>query len=130
MKNLLLVEDSKLIAIAAERLLTKAGFTVTLAKDGEEALKRAREGLPEVILLDMMLPKLSGEQVLLELKSDSKTAHIPVVILSSLSQQNEEKLKEAGAAAYVEKAKLLEGGNPAKLAQLVEAVIRESKAKG
>ena len=120
--NVLLVEDSKLLKITGERLLTKAGFLVVTAQDGEEALKIVRASAPDVILLDMLLPKLGGQQVLQALKLDPVTAGIPVIILSSLSQKNEAMLIKAGAAAYFEKAKLLEDVNSGRLQQATTAV--------
>ena len=125
--NVLLVEDSKLLKIAGERMLTKAGFLVTTAQDGEEALRIARHNVPDLIVLDMLLPKLGGEQVLQALKGDPLTADIPVIILSSLSQQNEERLKEAGAIAYFEKANLIDGASSRKLHEAITNAVRESK---
>jgi CheY-like chemotaxis protein len=75
----------------------------------------------------MLLPKLGGQEVLQALKGDPLTAHIPVIILSSLSQQNEEKLKKAGAAGYFEKAKLIEDANSVKLHDAISNPVRESK---
>ena len=76
-----------------------------MAADGEEGLRIAREKTADVIVLDMMLPKLSGPQLLHALK-DPRTARIPVIVLSSLPQSNEAKLKSEGAAAYFEKSQL------------------------
>src|SRR3954463_6447721 len=98
--RVLLVEDSKFLRIANERALTKAGFRVSFAADGEEALRIAQAELPDVILLDMLLPKLSGPAVLRKLKESPATSSIPVIVLSALSQMNEEKLIQEGAAAY------------------------------
>jgi CheY-like chemotaxis protein len=125
--NVLLVEDSKSQQIALERSLTKAGFTVVIAQDGEEGLRIAGQALPDLILLDMLLPKLGGPQLLQSLKGDPLTAGIPVIILSSLSQQNEEKLKNAGAAAYFEKTKLIEDTNSRKLRDAISKAVLESK---
>jgi|SRR5450755_1327482 CheY-like chemotaxis protein len=125
--NVLLVEDSKFLKITAERLLTKAGFTVVTAQDGEEALRMVRASAPDIVLLDMLLPKLGGQQVLLALKQDPITAGIPVIILSSLSQQNEEKLKKAGATAYFEKAKLIDDVNSGKLNEAIEKAVNEAR---
>lgn len=74
--------------------------------DGEPALREAQEHMPDLILLDMLLPKLGGPEILRALKSDPLTARIPVVVLSSLSQKNEAKLKTDGATAYFQKSKL------------------------
>ncbi len=125
--NVLLVEDGKMLQIALERSLTKAGFTVVVAQDGEEGLRIACQTVPDLILLDMLLPKLGGQAVLQALKGDPVTADIPVIILSSFSQQNEEKLKKAGAAAYFEKTKLIEDTNSRKLHDAISTAVLESK---
>jgi CheY-like chemotaxis protein len=127
--NILLVEDSKMLKITAERLLSKAGFNVVTAQDGEEALRIVRENPPDIVLLDMLLPKLGGQQVLQALKADPATMAIPVIILSSLSQQNEERLKKAGASAYFEKAKLIDDTHSGKLVEAIEAAIARSKSQ-
>jgi two-component system, cell cycle response regulator DivK len=101
--KILLVEDSMAIRQENESVLHKAGYEVVCAKDGESALKLAREQQPDLILLDLILPKLSGPEVLDRLKKDAATANIPVVVLSSLTEKNRQKLIEAGAEDYVEK---------------------------
>jgi putative two-component system response regulator len=101
--KILLVEDNKLARMTGEWSLAKAGYCVISAKDGEEALELADRERPDVVLLDMMLPKLSGPEVLRALKCSPVTARIPVIILTGLSQKNEARLKGDGAAAFVEK---------------------------
>jgi CheY-like chemotaxis protein len=101
--KILLVEDNKLTRMVTERSLAKAGFCVVCAMDGEQALDRAANDSPDVVLLDMMLPKLSGPDVLRRLKSNPVTAKIPVIVLSGLSQKNQDRLVEEGATAFVEK---------------------------
>jgi CheY-like chemotaxis protein len=108
MQTVLVVEDSKLLRTNSERILKKAGYLVVTAVDGMEALTVTRESRPDLILLDMMLPKLDGPSVLQALKADPTTAQIPVVVVTGLSQRNEEKLLKAGAAAFVEKGSLLD----------------------
>jgi CheY-like chemotaxis protein len=112
MRTVLLVEDSKFLRAATEQTLKKAGYLVVTAVDGMEALTVARESLPDLILLDMMLPKLDGPSVLRALKADSVTSQIPVVVVTALSQKNEEKLMQDGAAAFLEKGLLLNSGEP------------------
>lgn len=119
MRTVLLVEDSKLIRLEREHLLKKAGYHVVIAVDGMEALSVTRKGLPDLILLDMMLPKLDGPAVLRALKADPLTAHIPVVVVSGLSRKNEEKLMSEGAAAFLEKGDLLTTSQP-----LLETIAR------
>ena len=121
--TLLLVEDSKLLRVANARVLTKAGYTVISAEDGEQALGLAQECLPDLILLDMLLPKLGGPQVLEALKKNPTTAHIPVIVLSSLSQSNEGRLKSDGAAAYFEKSRLESDPNWGRLIHKIESIL-------
>ena len=108
MPKVLLVEDSILVRKTTERALVKAGHQVMIAVDGEEALIIAAESHPDVILLDMMLPRLSGPEVLRSLKQNPVTATIPVIVLTSLSQKNETKLRNDGAAGFVEKGAFLD----------------------
>jgi twitching motility two-component system response regulator PilH len=105
-KSILLVEDSKLLRHANQRALMRAGYSVLAACDGEEALRMAREEFPDLILLDMLLPKLSGPDVLSALRGNPRTAEVPIIVLSGLSQRNESKLLQDGANAYFEKSKL------------------------
>lgn len=103
---MLLIDDSKFLRRANELSLAKAGHKIVTASDGEEGLRLASEKTPDIIVLDMMLPKLGGEQLLQLLKGDPLTAKIPVIVLCSLAQKNGEKLMSAGAAAYLEKSNL------------------------
>jgi CheY-like chemotaxis protein len=128
--RVLLVEDSKFLRISNERALAKAGYEVCTAADGEEALKVANEKLPDIILLDMMLPKISGPEVLKALKGNPATMDIPVIVLTSLSQKNEEKLIQEGAAAYFEKSTLELDKSSDRLAATIETVLgRVASAK-
>jgi len=123
--KVLLVEDSKFLRMANERALCRAGYEVSTAADGQEALQVANDKLPDIILLDMLLPKLSGPDVLRALKANPATMDIPVIVLSSLSQKNGEKLIQEGAAAYFEKStlELDKGSNP--LAATIETVLSQ-----
>ncbi len=125
--RLLLVEDSKFLRIANARALTKAGYFVICAGDGDEALKLASEERPDLILLDMMIPKLSGPNVMKALKDAPATRAIPIIVLSSLPQANAEKLVAAGAAAYFEKSSLEFDRTADKLTIAVEKVLNEIK---
>jgi CheY-like chemotaxis protein len=112
MQTVLVVEDSKLLRVQREHTLKKAGFLVVTAIDGIEALTVAREIHPDLILLDMLVPKLDGPSVLRALKADPATAQIPVVVVTGLSQKNAEKLMHDGAAAFLEKNQLLTNSEP------------------
>jgi CheY-like chemotaxis protein len=121
--KILLVDDSKAILHANERALIKAGYEVVCAEDGESALQMAREHKPDLILLDMILPKMSGPDVLQHLKNNPATADIPVVVLSSLTEKNRQKLVEAGAEEYVEKNSLMPTPGINVLPKILENVI-------
>ena len=125
MPKILLVEDNKLTRMAGERSLTKAGYMVVCAKDGEEALEIADRERPDVVLLDMMLPKLSGPEVLRQLKLNPATAKVPVIVLTGLSQKNETRLLEDGAAAFVEKSAVLD--EPRVLLSAIRHVLRTNE---
>ena len=127
--KVLLVEDSKFLRVATDRALSNAGFEVSTAEDGEKALQAANAGLPDIILLDLMLPKISGPDVLKALKESSATRDIPVIVLSSLSQKNEEKLLSEGAAAYFEKSALELGKSSDRLVATIQTVLGRSSRR-
>ena len=104
--RILLGEDSKVFAKAHEITLRKAGYDVVIASDGLAALEAARSQCPDLIILDLMLPKLQGQTVLRELKKSAQTANIPVIIYSGLPESNRSKLMMAGAHSYIEKNKI------------------------
>lgn len=122
-KLVLLADDSRFLRLANERVLVRGGYRVITAADGEQALRLARAQRPDLIMLDMLLPKLSGRDVLRELRNHSLTAHIPIIVLSSLPQTNAQKLLAEGAAAYLEKSRLDLGNNPNVLLEIVSATI-------
>jgi CheY-like chemotaxis protein len=106
MLTILVVDDSVHLQIAFKKVLTSSGYRVELAGDGEEGLRLALNIRPDVILLDMMLPKLSGLEVLLALKANRATATIPVIALSGLPMSNEARLRRDGAISYLQKSNL------------------------
>jgi len=106
-ERILVAEDDRFLRRAAEATLRQRGFTVLTAADGEETLRRARAEAPDLILLDLIMPKLQGFEVLRALKGDPATAHIPVIVLSNLGQPTDvQRTMESGAAAYFVKANL------------------------
>jgi|ERR1700691_2291521 len=125
--KILLVEDSKFQRMANERVLVRAGYNIIHASDGEAGLKAARENVPDLILLDMMLPKLSGLDVLRALKADDLVKHIPVIVLSGLGQGNEAKLLSEGAAAFFVKSDKSLQNNL--LIEAVDRVLKETRKK-
>ena len=106
-RRVLLAEDDRLLRKAAEATLRREGFTVFTAADGEEALRVARAERPDLILLDLIMPKRQGFDVLRELKGSVDTAGIPVIVLSNLGQEQDiQQAMESGAVAYYVKANL------------------------
>jgi DNA-binding response OmpR family regulator len=118
-----LIEDSKLLRIANTRALVKAGYEVISAGDGEAGLRSARETIPDLIVLDMLLPKTTGLDVLRGLKGDTRTKGIPVIVLSGLSQANKARLMNEGAAAFFEKSEKTLENNSADLIEAVRDVL-------
>ena len=105
--RILLAEDDRFLRKAAEATLRQNGFTVLTAVDGEEALRLARAEAPDLVLLDLIMPKMQGFEVLRTLKQDPATAGIPVIVLSNLGQDSDvQRALEAGAAAYLIKTNL------------------------
>jgi|ERR1700735_603478 DNA-binding response OmpR family regulator len=126
--KILLIEDSKFQRIANERALVKAGYEVIHAGDGEEGLRVAHENIPDLILLDIMLPKVSGLDVLRSLKQDAIVKHVPVIVLTGLGQGNESKLLKEGAAAFILKTEKSFENNSTVLIRAVESVWASVKA--
>jgi CheY-like chemotaxis protein len=106
-RRVLLAEDDRFLRRAAEASLRRHGLEVLTAADGEEALRIARAEPLDLILLDVMMPKLDGFEVLSALKQDDATAHIPVLVLSNLGQERDvAQAKALGALAFLVKANL------------------------
>ena len=101
-KKILVVDDDEPISSYLIRKFTKLGYTVFVAEDGEEAVQQAFLNLPDIILLDVKLPRLNGIEVCKRLKADDKTKDIPILMLSAKAQTFEinEGLK-AGADKYL-----------------------------
>jgi DNA-binding response OmpR family regulator len=106
-RRVLLAEDDRFLRRAAEVRLRRHGLEVLTAADGEEALRVARAEPLDLVLLDVVMPKLQGFDVLKALKQDDATAHIPVIVLSNLGQERDVAQAMAlGALAFLVKAHL------------------------
>jgi CheY-like chemotaxis protein len=100
-KSILLAEDDRFLRRACETKLKQAGFEVRVAVDGEEALAMAREQSPDLLLLDLLMPRRDGLSVLATLRGDPKTKAIPVVIMSNSSKDLErQKAASLGVVDY------------------------------
>ncbi len=103
-KKILLVEDEQSLLKIYSNKLRNSGFDVSVAITGDEALRKAQTEVPDLILLDLILPGKDGFLVLEELKQKEATKHIPVVILSNLGQQTDiDRGKLLGAVDYLVK---------------------------
>jgi len=105
MTKLLITEDDPLMSRMYQKIFTFEGYEVVMAADGQEGLDKAREVNPTMILLDVMMPKLNGLQVLEKLKADPATRAIPVVMLTNLAGQQdaENALSKGGHKIYRQK---------------------------
>lgn len=104
-KKILLVEDEEALQRTMSEYLMDEKFEVLSAMDGQSGLEKAQAELPDIILLDIILPKMDGFKMLEELKKIEKTKNIPVILLTNLeNMENIQKAFEKGAAAYLIKA--------------------------
>lgn len=118
--RILIVDDSENIRNVLQMNFEWLGYEVICASDGEEALKKVSEEHPDLIVLDVMMPRLNGYQVCRTIKSNPKIAHIPVVFLSAKDQQGDKFWgKDCGADEYLTKP-----FSAAKLERVVEQLLK------
>ncbi len=104
MKKILVVEDSRLVSELLKVELGKRGFEVTVKDDGLEGLKTAKEILPDLVILDVMLPSMNGFKICRLLKFDKRFKNIPVIMLTTRSLEDDKKIGiTSGADAYMAK---------------------------
>lgn len=102
MNKILVVDDAKNIILVVEMSLTKSGYEVYTAMDGITAVQKAQELEPDLILLDILLPKMNGFLVYEALKGDPKTENIPVIFLTAkAADEDKEKALAMGASDYI-----------------------------
>ncbi len=105
MKTILFIEDESALQKTFSELLHQENYKMISALDGETGLKLAKTKKPDLILLDLILPKLHGFEVLKKLKEDEETKNIPVIVLTNLESINEvDRAVELGATTYLVKA--------------------------
>lgn len=122
MSKILIVEDDSSISEMYKIKFESEGFVVSLAPDGEEGLKKAKAEGPDLILLDVLMPKKDGTETLIELKKDPITKDIPVIFLTNLGGRNEDltAARELGAEDLVVKAQT----TPSEVVEKARAVLR------
>ena len=125
MSKIVCAEDDKLISTSLIEGFTAAGFEATPAYDGEEAIAKIKELKPDVVLLDIMMPKLDGYSTLNEIKTMENLNHSKVIFLSAKTNPKDiEKGLELGADAYVTKPYSIK-----KLIQQIDEMLKQNKEK-
>jgi two-component system phosphate regulon response regulator PhoB len=105
--SVLVVEDDRFLRRACEVSLRQRGFTVLTAPDGEAALELIRAELPGLVLLDLLMPRMSGLELLRRLRSEERTRALPVLVISNSSrEQDVAELEGLGITGYLVKANL------------------------
>lgn len=104
MKKILIVDDEPNIIMSLEYTFKKSNFEVFIARDGQEALEILKSEIPDVIILDVMMPNVDGYETLMEIKKDEKLSNCKVVFLSAKNKEVDiQKGLDLGASAYVTK---------------------------
>jgi CheY-like chemotaxis protein len=120
MAKILVVEDDPLMSRMYQKIFTFEGYEVEMAGDGQEGLDKAREVKPTLMLLDVMMPKLNGLQVLEKIKADPETKAIPVIMLTNLAgEQDAESALTKGAIKYIIKSE----HDPKEVADMVKEIL-------
>ena len=100
--KILVAEDDRFLVTAYRAKLTKAGFEVQIASDGDEVLATLQKFIPDIMLLDLVMPKKDGFAALEAIKKDEKLKHIPIIVASNLGQKEDlDKAKALGADDYI-----------------------------
>lgn len=120
MAKIVITEDDPLMSRMYQKIFSFEGFDVVMAGDGQEGLDKIRETKPTLVLLDVMMPKMNGMQVLEKLKADPDTKSIPVIMLTNLAgQQDAEAALEKGAIKYIVKSE----HDPKQVADMVKEIL-------
>ena len=126
-RRILIIEDDEFISDVYQKKLALEGYSIDLARDGEEALRKIREQKPDLVLLDIMIPLKDGFQVLSDMRNDSSLSDIRVMVMSNLSQGKDiARAKELGAVDYIVKSNV---GLPEIVARVRRQLLPESQKK-
>jgi len=121
-KTILNVEDNEYNLKIVRQLLSRTSYRLIEAVDGEQGVTTAHNALPDLILMDIQLPKVSGLEATRQLRADPKTAHIPIIVITSFALSGDsEKAKDAGASAYLAKPY-----SPRELLQMIRKLVPEN----
>jgi DNA-binding response OmpR family regulator len=104
-KKILIIEDARQTQSVLKEVLQKEGYIVFDAYDGVEGVKIAKREIPDLILLDLLLPKISGFDICIKLREDEKTRKIPIIVISTLADNKttHEKLKRCDVISFLQK---------------------------
>ena len=103
-KKILIVEDDQIVSATVKRLLELKGYQTIIAINGEEGLEKTTSSSPDLIILDLMLPKLSGEEVCKKIRKNEKLAHLPIIMLTAKAFDSDRIIgKVIGANYYMTK---------------------------
>ena len=103
-KTILYVEDNEFYRKIVRQLLAQTRYRLREAPDGESGVRAAQEELPDLILMDVQLPKMSGLDATRQLRADPRTARVPIIVITSYALSgDEQKARDAGATAYIAK---------------------------
>ena len=123
MAKILIVEDDPLISRMYQRVFGFEGFDVEMARNGQEGIDKAKESKPTIMLLDIMMPKKTGIDVLKELKADENLKGVPVIILTNLSSMEDaETAIELGAVKFIIKS----DNKPTEVVKQVREILKAS----
>jgi len=103
LKKILIVDDDRSITTMLEGLLSAAGYTVLVAYDGLDAMVQVKKNLPDVIILDVMMPEINGYDVCSNLKFDEKYKHIPIIVLTAREQELDQRIAKFMGIDYMHK---------------------------
>ena len=121
-KTILYIEDNEFNLKIVRQLLSRTSYRLIEAMDGESGVATAQSELPDLILMDVQLPKMSGLDATRQLRADAKTAAIPIVVITSFALSGDaEKAKAAGASAYIAKPY-----SPRELLQKIRELVPEN----
>lgn len=123
-KKILVADDNELIRETARQMLEEAGYQVVVAEDGESALKRIREEYPDLVLIDLLMPRMTGFDVLREIKKEERLKDTPILVMSGVYKENVLKfLHQVGVQGFLDKENLQDS-----LLFRVKTILRESAA--
>ncbi|MCL4386888.1 MAG: response regulator [Patescibacteria group bacterium] len=119
-EKILIIEDDRFISKMYQLKLSLDGYSVQVAENGKLGLELSKSFLPDIILLDILMPEMDGFEVLKNLKATANTKDIPVLIMSNLGQEDHiQKGKEMGAVGYIVKTQY----TPAKIVEIIKEVL-------